>query len=86
MHRNKYFAYSISNIFKNLFGCDEFVNQYMFQVHVYVNVMNCQVLSNLCVNHQQVKFCLELSKLFFFSKHEIFLNLLLDKFKNNYHE
>jgi hypothetical protein len=23
MYRNKYFGYSISNIFKNLFGCDE---------------------------------------------------------------
>jgi hypothetical protein len=64
----------------------KFVNQYMFQVHVYVNVMNSKVLSNLHVNHQQVKLCLELSKLFFSSKHEIFLNLLLDKFKINYYE
>jgi hypothetical protein len=64
----------------------KFVNQYMFQVHVYVNVMNCQVLSNLCVNHQHVKLRLQLSKLFFSSKHEIFLNLLLDKFRFNYYE
>jgi hypothetical protein len=44
------------------------------------------VLSNPCVNHQQVKLHLELSKLLFSSKHEIFLNLLLDKFRINYYK
>ncbi len=41
MYQNKYFAYSTSNIFKNLFGCDEVCESIYVSSSCYVKVMNC---------------------------------------------